>query len=383
MPSTRLKKYRYPLRNGNSFKLLVDGDTFFSKMLQSIDQAQDYILLEQYLVNSDRLTDRFINSLNQAAQRGVSIYLMLDDFGVSSLTQNDRTRLTQAGIKICLFNPVRFKHFFHSLFRNHRKSMVIDGQLAFVGGAGLAEEFSAELNGAQAWHDVMLEVKGMVVQDWCQLFTQTWQKHSTQSLSLPSSPSQAHMDNMEGRLLTASPFKFQEINRALIKHLRRCKQRAWVTTPYFVAPRKIRRNLRQAARRGVDVRLLLPGPYSDHPWISHAARRHYMRFLKNQVRIFEYQPRFTHAKIELCDDWVSLGSSNLDRWNQHWNLDANQAIYNRNFAEAVAGLFMADFAASKEITLQAWCRRPWYTRIRESLSGLLVFWLERLGRLYK
>ena len=176
-----------------------------------------------------------------------------------------------------------------------------------------------------AWHDVMLEIQGSIIQDWTQLFVQTWQKHSPLPITLPTLSDQPHVDRQVGRLLTSSPFARQEINQALIKQLRRSQHRVWITSPYFVAPRKIRRLLRQTARRGVDVRLLLPGPFSDHTWISHAARRHYMRMLKDKIRIFEYQPRFIHAKMQLCDDWVSICSSNLDRWNQHWNLAANQA----------------------------------------------------------
>lgn len=383
MSVVKFKRYRFPNRKGNHFELRVDGDVFFKKMLEAIDQAQHYILLEQYLIKSGKLTSQFIQQLSQAAQRGIAVYLLLDDYGASGLTVGDLKRLEQAGIQCCFFNPVRFKRFFNSLFRNHRKSLVIDGQLAFVGGAGLADEFSGSAMGSLAWHDVILEMRGTGVQDWVHLFEQTWQRQSNQPIRLPGITCQPHADDQTGRLLTASPFKRQEINQALINQLRHSQQRAWITSPYFVASRKIRRILRQTARRGVDVRLLLPGPFSDHPWISHAARRHYMRMLKNRVRIFEYQPRFIHAKIELCDDWVSIGSSNLDRWNQHWNLDANQAVCDAGFADEVAGIFKQDFGLSMEITLQAWQQRPWLTRLHEGLSGLAVLWLERLIRLYR
>lgn len=383
MQKQRLKQYQFPIRTGNDFKLLVDGDAYFTRMLEAIAQAQHFILLEQYLVKSGMVCQQFIKQLCNAAWRGVTIYLLLDDFGSAELNQGDRRQLEAAGIHLCFFNPVRFKHFVHSLFRNHRKSLLIDGQLAFVGGAGLADEFSTEMSGHLAWHDVMLEIQGKVVQDWCQLFSQTWQKQSTLPVTIPVLQDIRHSANLTGRLLTASPFKRQEINRALIRQLYKTHNRVWITSPYFVAPRKIRRHLRYSAKRGTDVRLLLPGPFSDHPWINYGARRHYMRLLKSGVKIFEYQPRFIHAKIELCDYWVSIGSSNLDRWNQRWNLDANQAIYNRDFADQVAELFVQDFADSKEITLNIWQQRPWYTRVKEYLAGLAIFWLEQFGRLYR
>ena len=383
MRVARFNKYRFPIREANHFALLVDSDTFFDKMLAAIHQAQHFILLEQYLVKSGRLTDQFIQQLQLAAQRGVAVYLMFDDYGANGLLAGDRQKLEQAGIQVCYFNPVHFKRFFHSLFRNHRKSLIVDNQLAFVGGAGMADEFSRNVSGPLAWHDIMLEIHGNVVQDWLGLFVQTWQAHTSQPISLPDIACQPHPDKQTGRLLASNPFRRQEIKQALINQLRRAKHRVWITSPYFVVPRKIRRIIRQTARRGVDVRLLLPGPHSDHPWISHAARRNYMRMLTSQVRIFEYQPRFIHAKMQLCDDWVSIGSSNLDRWNQRWNLDANQAICDVDFADQIARQFELDFSLSKEISLQDWRRRPPLTRLREGLSGLIIFWLERLFRIHR
>ena len=116
---------------------------------------------------------------------------------------------------------------------------------------------------------------------------------------------------------------------------------------YFVPSRRFRKALRRAARRGVDVRLLMPGPRTDHPWVRQAARRFYGRMLRNGVQIFEYQPQMLHAKVILCDDWVSVGSSNLDRWAFRWNLEANQEMADTGVADAAAALFGRDFAASR------------------------------------
>ncbi len=380
MQTSTLKKYQFPVRDSSRYQLLVDGVNYFRRMQAIIDEANDYILLEQYLTTSGTISNRFIEHLCLAAKRGVAVYVLLDDFGSTGLALPDRTKLVKAGIKLCMYNPVRFKRFFNSLFRNHRKCLVIDNQFAFVGGAGLADEFSEDTYGLQAWHDVMLEIQGTAVQDWSELFVQTWRKHSDLAIDITSESKPVKDKNQVGRLLISAPFKRQEIKRALIKQLRRAQHHAWITSPYFVAPRRIRRTLRQTARRGVDVRLLLPGQHSDHPWISYAARRHYMRLLRSGVRIFEYQPRFIHAKIELCDNWVSLGSSNLDRWNQHWNLDANQEVCDREFAHEIKQLFLNDFADSLEITLAYWQKRPLFTRIRETLSGQIIYWIERFLR---
>lgn len=377
------RKYQFDSKTGNAFELLVDGRQFYPQMLAALRSAQQLVLLEQYLVKSSQVFDQFIHALVNAAQRGVGVYLLLDDYGSAGLQAKDRNRLVAAGVQLVFYNPVRIKHFHRSLFRNHRKLLIVDNRQAFVGGAGFTDDFNHLSKGRLAWHDVMLEIKGPMVSDWMTLFTRTWQHCTDQSIQHDLSPPKTYSENQTGRILRSAPFRGQEINRALLGQIKKARHRIWITTPYFVASHKIRRYLQQAARRGIDVRLLFPGPHSDIPWISFAARRHYMRLLRSGARIFEYQPRFTHSKIELCDDWVSLGSSNLDRWNQRWNLDANQAIHDIRFTQQIVDYFQHDFTKSEEITLQAWQQRPWRVRLREYIAGRMVFWIERLSRYFQ
>ncbi|MDE2449865.1 MAG: hypothetical protein KGO22_12900, partial [Gammaproteobacteria bacterium] len=153
-----------------------------------------------------------------------------------------------------------------------------------------------------------------------------------------------------------------------------------IMSAYFVPSRRFRKALRRAARRGVDVRLLVPGPKTDHPWVRHAARRFYGKLLRNGVRIFEYQPRVLHGKMALCDDWVSLGSSNLDRWSFRWNLEANQEIESAAFAAQAAAIFAADCDDSHELNRRHWRRRAVLDRLRESIAGALDRILDRWRR---
>jgi len=141
------------------------------------------------------------------------------------------------------------------------------------------------------------------------------------------------------------------------------------------------RGLKAATLRGVDVRLLLPGPFTDPPAVRHAGRRFYTGLLKHGVRVFEYQPRFLHAKTMLCDDWVTIGSSNFDRWNLRWNLEANQETGSERFAREVQRMFEHDFSDSLEVHLEDWRRRSVRQRLREHLWGRVDMFLESLGRL--
>jgi cardiolipin synthase len=163
----------------------------------------------------------------------------------------------------------------------------------------------------------------------------------------------------------------REVRRSLVNHVRHAQHKVILATAYFIPSRKLRRALRQAARRGIDVRLLLSGPRTDHPAIRHAAHRFYLRLLRNGVRIFEYQPRFLHNKVILIDDWVSIGSSNVDRWNLRWNLEANQEIQDAAFAMQVETMFQRDFGHCLEITYENWRKRNFYSRLLEWFWGML------------
>ena len=376
-------KFQFDWHDGCQFELLIDGPEFFPRMLTAINQATDFILLEIYLIESSNIATKFIDALIAAKQRGAKVSLILDDYGARGLSIADRHRLTAQHIEVVFFNPLNYRQFHHSLRRDHRKLLIVDGHTAFVGGAGITDDFALPQGPQQSWHDVMVQIRGPVISDWIQVFMSTWEKTQQNELTIhPFTPAVYEPGSLGRVVLSEGPLA-HEINRSLIKRIRVAERLVWIVTPYFVASWKIRRQIKHAARRGVDVRLLLPGPISDHPWVSHASRAFYTRLLKNGVRIFEFQPRFAHAKIELCDSWVSIGSSNLDRWNQRWNMDANQEIDDSLFSATVQKMFKNDFLLSNEITLQAWLNRSWLQRAREWFWGRIVLLLDRIGRSYK
>jgi phosphatidylserine/phosphatidylglycerophosphate/cardiolipin synthase-like enzyme len=361
--------------------LLIDGQQFFDAMLGAIETAESFIFFEQYLVSSGAITNKFIHALTKAAHRDVKVYCLFDDYGCRRLNHKDRLTLLRAGINLHLYNPLRLKHWHHTLFRNHRKLLLIDGETAFVGGSGLTDDFLYINKPLTSWHDVMIKIKGPVLQDWHHLFQTSWHHFTGKNLSIPAPKPQQQPEDQLGQVLINQPL-LQNINRSTLKHIQLAKKCIWITTPYFVPTSKLRRRLRGAARKGIDVRLLLSGEHSDHLWVTHAARRYYSRLLRNGVRIFEFQPRFTHAKIVLCDEWVSIGSSNLDRWNQRWNLDANQCLKDKAFSQIVMAMFETDFENSNEIELTTWLQRSFWQRIRECISGYFVATLERISRYF-
>lgn len=375
--------YDFPWHEGNEFRLLVDGDEIFDAMLACVNAAQAQILLEMYLVESGALMDRFISAWVEAVKRGVDVYLLFDDFGARELTVLDRQRIRQAGIGLVMYNPLRYGELRRNLLRDHRKLMVVDGATAFVGGMGLTDAFDVTSNPATYWHDTAVQVRGPVVADWHTVFRDNWRYWTRQSLPEPDAK-YAGSDAVQGygrfdqagHLCGGRRFGAAVIQRSFLKRVRTAERHVWMMTAYFAPSRSLLRALKKAARRGVDVRLVCPGPISDHPAVRYAGHRYYYYLLRAGVRIFEYQPRFLHAKVLLCDDWTSLGSSNVDRWNLRWNLEANQEIEDSRFAARIRELFATDVAASEECQLETWLMRPRYRRLLEWFWGKVARWLD-------
>ena len=363
--------YRFPWREGNRLQLLVDGPTFFARMLERIENARHAIRFEFYFVESGAVVDRFIDALTRAARRGVTVKALLDGFGALGLSRPDRERLAQAGVEIAFYNRLRYSRWLNNFFRNHRKLLVVDGQTAFVGGAGITDAFDPPDRARPPWRESMVSIEGPVVIDWQALFDETW-GHCTGNPATAMDPAPALLSGgVHGRIAATNA----EIKRSVVNRARAARSRLWVATAYFVPSRKLLRALRRAAARGVDTRLLLPGPLTDHPPVRHVGRRFYGGVLRQGVRIFEYQPRVLHAKVVLCDDWASVGSSNLDRWTLRWNLEANQEVADPVFAADIRAMFEADFLESVEWNHALWQQRPWHVRAREYLWGIVARWL--------
>lgn len=360
--SSHDQKFRFPWQHGNQFKLLIDGPVFFNSMLQSMHQAQHYILMEMYLVNSGKVSQRFFQAMAEAQQRGVQIYFLMDAFGSRKLASSDLQFLQQNSVHLSFYNPIELQKHQLALFRDHRKLLVVDGRIAYVGGAGLIDEFDPADHTSKTWRENMVKIEGPNVLQWQNLFANNWRIWS----DIPLAELREKSDKFDqlGRVTMTQGPRFLEIKRSFIQHVRHARKRVWMSTAYFAPSRKLRRELRRSALRGADVRILIPGPITDLPMARYLAQHYYHRLLRDGVRIFEYQPRFMHAKLVLCDDWVSLGSCNIDRWNLLWNLDANQEIQDEGFASSVVAMFNQDFMQCHEVLQEEWKRRSWLSRLR-------------------
>ncbi|MEB0039004.1 MULTISPECIES: phosphatidylserine/phosphatidylglycerophosphate/cardiolipin synthase family protein [unclassified Pseudomonas] len=368
-------------RADNHFNLLIDGPAFFPRMIAAIEQAQQQVELELYLVEAGSCADAVVQALVLASQRGVIVRCLFDSFGAQAFTLSLRKRLTDAGVILRFYNRMHWRRGLRNLYRDHRKLLLVDRQLAVVGGTGVTNEFWHPERDTSDWHEVMVEITGPMVVDWQALFDRQFHANERPTawrpahiFGLPRLPRVPVKGVGMGRVAYADAHQHRDILQSLVRALSSGKRRIWLATPYFLPTWKVRRALRRAAARGVDVRLLLTGPRTDHPSVRYAGHRYYPRLLKSGVKIFEYQPCFLHLKMVLIDDWVSIGSCNFDHWNLRFNLEANLEALDPALTLAVASSFQKDFALSTEVSLEDWKSRPLLRRVQQRIWG----WIDRL-----
>ncbi|MFC0337220.1 Phosphatidylserine/phosphatidylglycerophosphate/cardiolipin synthase [Kushneria avicenniae] len=368
--------------DGNHFSLLPRAERFVPALLNAIDQAEASILIELYIVEDGEMAERFFTALESAVARGVDVRLLIDACGSWSLSGESKQRLADAGVSLREFNVLSLRHLGRFISRDHRKLIVIDGHTAFTGGFGISDQF------LRSWFEVAVRITGPCVDDWIRLFNRAWRSRKAQdfvtgarktnSVPVITPHSMRCEGSMVGRLVWGQGYRYQAIRRSLQHQVGTARERIWICTPYFVPTRTLRRQLRRAARRGVDVRLLLAARDHDHPSVRYAGQRFFTRLLRAGVRIFEFQPRFIHAKFSLCDGWSTIGSCNFDHWSLQWNLEANQEIDDDDFATELGTLFEHCFEQCHEISAARWASRSRRQRLREWGYGVMDALITRL-----
>jgi phosphatidylserine/phosphatidylglycerophosphate/cardiolipin synthase-like enzyme len=305
----------------------------------------------------------------------VQIFIILDSFGTRQLNRTDRDRLRHPCIEIAHYHPFRWLKLKRNLIRDHRKLLLVDGRFAYTGGVGLSDGIQMPDQSRLPWHDIAVRFEGSIALDWQDLFSRLWRRLNTK-LDIPAfRPTTT--TGCSARLVSSRPARINAIHAHLRQRVALARHRVWIATAYFLPSWRLRRVLQQAAARGADVRLLIPGTITDNPAVRYASQRFYMRLLKAGVRIYEFQPAFMHAKAALVDTWVSVGSSNFDRWSVSRNLEANLEISSPDFTNRIGQTLKRDFDRSKEVTLDDWTRRSRWQRWREQLWGTIESWLDR------
>lgn len=364
---------------GNSVDVFVDGDAMFGALWQAIDAAKTRVWVECYTVEPDRVGRRTIAAMTEAARRGCDTLLFVDAVGSNTLTEEDCDELLQAGGRICVYNP-RSRWLRRSpLNRNHRKLVVIDASVAFVGGMNISEHYAGPRHGLDTFRDCQLRVQGPV----CRLLERslaTMVRHGEFAhCPLPSLEPEDESAASEAaghvivQVLESSAGRGQrEIQRELRVAIDSARVSVDLATPYFVPPRSLQRRLKEAAQRGVAVRLITAGR-SDVPIVALAARHIYDDLLRSGVQIFEFDEAVLHAKVAIIDSmYAMVGSFNLDRWSNSRNLEINVGLISPDVLARLHDQFEAWLAGSHEISLDGHRRRLWVLPLIEWIAYQLM-----------
>ena len=371
-----------PLMLGNKVTLLQNGAATYSAMFAAIRQAQDHINLESYIIEDDEAGQQFSDLLLAQQARGVQVNIIYDSVGGFSTPKAFFDRLTQAGIKVLEFNPVNplaVKKSWLINNRDHRKLLVVDGRTAFVGGINISSVYSSgsvawrrgkKADKQIAWRDTHLQIEGPVVAELQKLFMQTWEKQRGEPLALKTyfPPLQAQGKEIVRAIGSTPDDDYSLMYLTLISAIGNAERQVYLTNAYFVPDPQLLKALTDAAARGVDVKLILPG-HSDSGLVFHAGRSHYAGLLKGGVKIYERLGALLHAKTAVIDGvWSTVGSTNLDWRSFLDNDEINAVILGREFGLKMQTMFAQDLEASQAIDLESWNHRPLQFRFKEWMA---------------
>ena len=377
-----------PLTTGNDVRLLEDGPATYRAMLAAIAGAKDHINLETYILDNDEVGQRFAQALIGKQQQGVQVNLMRDSVGTLGTPAEFFTRLRDSGIQVLEFNPVNplaARKGWELNQRDHRKLLIVDGRIAFLGGINISSVYSSgsfsQRSSARAdspaWRDTDLQLQGPVVAELQKLFLDTWAQQKGPALAPKNYlPPPRVAGTQVVRAIGSSPDEpYSQIYATLLSAIASAERSVRITNAYFAPDPQLLDALASAARRGVDVALILPSQ-TDSWLVFHAGRRYYARLLRAGVKIHERRGVILHSKTALIDGvWATVGSTNLDWRSFLHNHELNAVVLGPDFGRQVQALFDKDLAESDAITLEAWQQRGLDLRVKELFAQAWEYWL--------
>ena len=363
---------------------LTDGRAFYEAQLAAIAAARRSVSLEAYIFLKDKTGQRFVEALAERARAGVRINVVID--AVGSLTTWDRTfePLRAAGGRVRWYQPFRLGTFKRFNNRTHRELLVVDGEVGFIGGAGVGDNWLTGTPKDPAWRDTVVRVTGDLVIGLQTAFAENWLEAADEILTgdeyfancVASSEDDdaPSPEEAQGMVVISTPSAGRSTRaRVLFQTLLTSARRTiHINSPYFLPDRSVRRELAAAVRRGVAVTIIVPGEHSDHLLTRRASRRRYGELLEGGVEIREYQPSMIHVKALVVDGtWSVVGSTNFDSRSFGLNDEVNLAVRCSSLAARLTADFTRDLERSRPISLQEWRRRPLRERILETLGRVI------------
>jgi cardiolipin synthase len=361
-------RHRKQLVEGNRVTLLVDGAQTYPAMLAAIDEAREVILMDSYIFAADSVGREFKTAMARKAGQGVQVYLIVDGVGVLAEPEEFFEDMRASGVHVLVYRSIKpWRKSFGLLRRNHRKLLAIDDRVGFCGGINIGYEWLPEDRGGLGWHDLHLRIEGPAVADLAKLAISTWSVHGGVRVSpLRVLPPARPKGGEHVSILGSKERKNRHaIRQAYLHAIRNARRYVYIANAYFLPERGLRRALRNACQRGVDVRVMLPGT-SDVFAVHMASRAMFSRLMKYGVRIFQWRGPMMHAKAAVVDDqWATVGSFNLDHRSWRMNLEVNATVAGPHLAGELAKVFVRDLERCDELSREQWKRRPFLSKALE------------------
>lgn len=359
-----------PLLPGNEVKILRNGEEIFPAMLAAIRAAERTITFENFLWHEGRIANAFADALAERARAGVKVHVLQDAFGCQGLRARAMNKLRKPPVELEIFRGAMLSQF---NFRTHRKLLVVDGSVGFIGGVCIADEWDGNGVTPGNWRDTHYRVEGPVVAQMQQAFLDNWMQTRAQVLH-----GEKFFPKLEQKgALNCQAFKSSAGEGAdsarlmFLLSIAAARKSIKIANAFFIPDDLCRRTLVEARGRGIEVDVIAPGPDNDAPLARAAGRSRWKPLLEAGVRMWEYQPARYHCKYMIVDDcWCSVGSTNFDHRSLRLNEEANLNIHDPSFAAKHRRVFEEDLSRSREITLDEWRNRPWSEKLGSSVAGL-------------
>ena len=375
-----------PLTTGNQVVLLQDGPATYKAMFAAIAAAKDHINMETYILDDDDIGRQFAEALMDKQRQGVQVNIIRDSVGTIATPAAFFQELAATGIKLLEFNPInplQSRKNWSLNQRDHRKLLVADGSIAFLGGINISNVYSGGSFGKSspaaplAWRDTHLQLRGPVVAEFQKLFIATWEKQKGEPLAAKNYfPKLDAVGPHVVRAIGSAPDEpFSRIYATLLSAINSAETSLRLTNAYFAPDPQLLTALIGAAQRGVDVTLILPSQ-TDSWLVFHAGRNYYGQLLRGGVKIYQRRGVILHSKTALIDGvWATVGSTNLDWRSFLHNQELNAVVLGPEFGKQVQAMFDKDLALSDPITLREWQRRGLDLRIKELFARAWEYWL--------
>lgn len=365
-----------PLMEGNAARLLIDGAETYDAILEAISEAEDYVLMQFYIFREDEIGGKVRDALVTKAREGVAVWLLLDNYGASGLSDEFIGSMDREGVEVRYFMEIAGGANRYQLnFRNHRKIVVVDGKRGFLGGLNVGDEYLGKDPKLTPWRDTHMEWRGPIVKCLQVPFAEDWLWATGElldELDWEIRPEDTAGEMAALCLATGPADPFETCAMGFLALIDAARDRIWIATPYFVPDDKIVTSLQMAAQRGVEVRVILPD-LSDSRLVYLSSFSYLAELEGAGVEFYRFQKGFLHQKVMVVDDSISvIGSANLDNRSFRLNFEVTGIVSNAAFNEEVSGMMEADFAQSTPTGPEVLANKPFWFRLSVRLARMLA-----------